>query len=315
MGKKGGDVPSADPRIGEAAMKSAATGERYLNFMQGQADVANGWANQDRAETRTRFRPTEDRYIADAATYDSPERKAAMAAEAVADVRQQATIGRGTAVRRNAAMGIMPDSGRAMETASRDSMTESLAAAGAANGARRGVEATADGMRANVINLGKGMAVNPATSLGLANGAASAGFNGQMNGYGQQGNLLATQFNQQMDSYQAKSAAAGGFGQAIGSIIGAMPFMSTEKAKENRRPVHGILDAVKAMRVEKWNYKKGLGDGGEHIGTFAEDFHKNTGLGNPREISVIDAIGINMGAIKELAAKVEAIGKPKKAAA
>jgi hypothetical protein len=296
-------------------MASARTGEKYLQFMQGQADIANGWATEDRAETRARFRPVEDRYIADAATYDSPERKAAMANEAAADVRQQATIGRGTTMRRDAALGILPGSGRAMETASRDAMSESLAAAGAANGARRGVEATADGMRANVINLGKGMAVNPATSLGLANQAGSAGFSGQMGGYGQQGQLLNAQFGQQMDSYRAKSAASGGFGQAIGSIIGAMPFMSTEKAKENRRPVHGILDAVKAMRVEKWNYKKGLGDGGEHIGTFAEDFHKNTGLGNPREISVIDAIGINMGAIKELAAEVAALGKKKKAAA
>lgn len=309
MGKKGGNAPSADPRVGEAALLSAQTGQKYLDFMQGQADTANGWAAEDRSRFKATFQPVEDAYVADAATYDSPERKASKVASAVADVRQQAATGRAAAMRRDAALGIMPGSGRAAETAARDTMAESLGAAGASNLARREVEATADGMRANVINLGKGMAVNPATSLGLANQAGSAGYSGAMQGYGQQGNLLNAQFGQQMDAYNAQNASAAGFGQAVGSIIGAMPFMSSKKVKENNRPVHGVLDAVKSMPVEKWNYKKGAGDGQEHIGTYAEDFKAKTGLGNGREISVIDAIGVNMGAIKELAAEVESLRK------
>lgn len=310
MGKKGGSAPSADPRVGDAAMKSAETGEKYLSFMQGQADVANQWAGEDRARYQGTFQPLEDAYIAEAGAYASPERKAVAATEAVADVRQQATIARGSMDRRLAATGVMPGSGRAMETASHDAMSEGLAAAGAANNARRTVEATGEAMKANAINLGKGLAVNPATSLGLANQAGSAGFNGQMSGYGQQGQMLNMQFGQQMDAYNAKSAQSAGLGQAVGSIIGALPFMSTKKAKENRRPVFGVLDAVKGMPVEKWNYKKGLGDGEEHIGTFAEDFKAKTGLGNGKEISVIDAIGVTMGAIKELAQQVDGLGKP-----
>jgi hypothetical protein len=105
----------------------------------------------------------------------------------------------------------------------------------------------------------------------------------------------------------------GEIGGALGSIAGL--FMSSKDAKEKKRPVFGVLDAVKAMPVEKWSYKKGMGDGGEHIGPYAEDFKAKTGLGNGREISVIDAVGVSMGAIKELAAKVDEIGKTKVKAA
>ena len=304
-------APAPDPRIGDAAMKSAELGEKYLEFMRGQADKANAWADEDRARYKGVYQPIEDKYIADAAAYASPERKAAMAAEAVADVRQNSAMARGQGERRLAALGVNPASGRATEAVSRDNASEALAAAGAENLARRQVEATADGMTANVINMGKGMAVNPATSLGLANGAAASGTSGAMGGYGQQGNLLNTQWQQRMAGWEANQGMMGQIGGALGSIVGAMPFMSYKDSKENKRPVFGVLDAVKAMPVEKWSYKKGMGDGQEHIGPYAEDFKAKTGLGNGREISVIDALGVSMGAIKELAAKVDDIAGAK----
>jgi hypothetical protein len=311
MGKK--RAPSADPRIGDAAMKSAELGEQYLKFMREQADKANNWADEDRARYKSVYQPVEDKYIADAANYASPERKAAMAAEAVADVRQNSALARGQGERRLAAVGVNPASGRAVETVRRDDASEALAAAGAENLARRQVEATADGMTANVINMGKGMAVNPATSLGLANQAAASGTSGAMGGYGQQGDLLNAQWKQRMTGWEAKQGVMGEIGGALGNIAGL--FMSAKDSKENKRPVFGILDAVKAMPVEKWSYKKGMGDGGEHIGPYAEDFKAKTGLGNGREISVIDALGVSMGAIKELAARVDEIGKIKGKAA
>ncbi len=315
MGKKS-KAPAPDPRMGEAAMKSAEVGEKYLGFMRDQANTTNRWADEDRTRSKTVFQPVEDQYIKDAIAYDSPARKEAMAAEAVADVRQQGAISRGTTARSLGAVGVNPASGRAMETAARGATAEALAAAGAANGARRAVEATAEGMRGNVINLGKGMAVNPATSMGLSNSAAASGANGAMSGYGQQATILNQDFANRTAQWQGNQSSASALGGAFGQLIGAMPFMASSKeVKENRRPVMGVLDAVREMPVEKWNYKAGEGDGGEHIGTYAEDFTKKTGLGNGKEISVIDAIGVSMGAIKELADKVEAIGQPKKKAA
>jgi hypothetical protein len=311
MGKK--SAPDPDPQIGAAAVKSAQIGEEYLKFMQGQADVTNQWATDDRARYKAVFQPLEDQYVKDAASYDSPERQAEAAAEAVADVRQQSAISRGIAERRSAAMGVNPASGRWAGEARRDQTAEALAAAGAGNMARRNVEAKAEAMKANAINLGKGMAVNPAQSMQLSNSAAASGNAGAMQGYAQQGNLLNTQFNQQMSAWTANNNIMGGIGAGIGQAIGAMA--SSEEKKTDKRKVHGILDAVKSMRVEKWRYKDGEGDGGEHIGTYAEDFAAKTGLGDGKSINVIDALGVTMGALKELAGKVDALGKPKAMAA
>lgn len=306
MGKK---APKADPNIGRAAMKSAETGEKYLAFMQKQSDVTNGWATEDRNRYQTVYQPIEDAYIAKANAYGTPEQKDAASAEAIGDVRQQAELSRDASQRRLTAMGVNPASGRFGAEDTRAGTAEALAAAGAGNMARRGVEAKAEGMQANVINMGKGLAVNPATSMGLANGAASSGFSGAMQGYGQQGNLLNTQYQQQMQSWQANQNMLGSLGSAIGTVA----MMSSKDAKTDKKQVFGILDAVKEMPVEKWTYKEGMGDGKTHVGTYAEDFKEKTGLGNGREISIIDALGVNMGAIKELAAEVDALKEGEKA--
>lgn len=310
MGKR---APKPDKRIGEAAMKSAELGEKYLAYMQEQGKVTNQWAADDRERYQSVYQPLEDQFIADAQSYDSPERRATAAAEAVGDVRQQAELSRDASARRLTSMGVNPASGRFGAEEARAGTAEALAAAGAGNMARRQVEAKAEGMQANAINMGKGLAVNPATSMGLSNNASSSGFSGAMQGYGQQGNLLNTQYQQQMQSYGANQQMLG----SLGSAIGTFAMMSSKEMKTDKKQVFGILDAVKEMPVEKWTYKEGAGDGKTHVGTYAEDFKEKTGLGNGREISIIDALGVNMGAIKELAAEVDALkeggkAKPKK---
>ncbi|CAJ0860523.1 hypothetical protein AMST5_01310 [freshwater sediment metagenome] len=61
------------------------------------------------------------------------------------------------------------------------------------------------------------------------------------------------------------------------------------------------------MPVEAWKYKEGEGDGGEHVGVMAQDFKRETGLGDGKSIHVVDALGVAMGAIQELAEKVESL--------
>lgn len=302
MGKS---APKADPRIGDAAMLAAQTGQEYLTFMQGQAATANDWAAEDRSRAIGVFQPMEDRFIREASSYDSPERKAAAASEAVADVRQQTAAAEDARLRRDAAMGVQPGSGRARATERAADTATALASAGAGNMARRQTEATGEAMRGNAINLGKGLAVNPATSLGLANGAASAGFSGAQQGYQTQGSLLNTQYQQQMQSWEAKNGMAMGIGGALGNLVGAFAIPSSKTFKTDKRKEIGILDAVKKMPVERWNYKPGAGDGGEHVGPYAEDFKAATGLGDGKSINVVDAIGVNMGATKELAKTVD----------
>lgn len=310
MGK---GAPAADPNIGVAAMMSAKTGQDYLAFMKGQSDVANKWAAEDRSRYKTTFQPLEDKFVADAQTWDSPERQDAAARAAAADVAQATAAAGETQKRQAMAMGVNPASGRFMDAASKVATSGALATAGAENLSRRQIRLEGEAKRADAINLGKGMAVNPGTSLGMASGAASSGFSGAMQGYNQQGALLNQQYQNQLQAWQANQGMLGGLGSAIGTVAGA--FMSDEDVKTNKKPARNLLKVVKSLPVEKWDYKPGVEDGGTHIGTYAGAFQKATGLGDGRSIHPVDAIGVTMGAVKEMATKLDRIERKIKLAA
>lgn len=303
MGKS---APSPDPRMGEAAMKSAATGERYLEWMQGLSSVTQSWAETDRARFKGVFEPLEDQMVADAQSYASPARREMSASEAIADVRQQAGVGRQMQTRQLAALGVNPASGRFAAETRRAGTAETLAAAGAGNMARRQTDAIGDAKMANVVNMGRGMAVNPGTSMGMAGNMGSAGFTGAMQGYGQQASIFGAQHRAQMDAWSAKNSSMAGIGQGLGMLAGAF-FPSTKDSKTKIRKPVSLLETIKGMPVKEWEYKQGMGDGGgqKHVGAIAEDWQKATGLGDGKSISIIDAIGVNLGAAQELTAKVE----------
>lgn len=299
----GGRAPKPDANIGIAAMKSAETGQMMLDFMKGQAQITNQWAAEDRSRFKNTFLPLQDRFIADAQGYDTPQRRQAEAAAAGADVMLQGRVAADGRRRQAMAMGLNPASGRFMNAEAKAGTDLALAAAGAGNLARRNVENTGRGLIANAINLGQGMAVNPGTSMGLSNGAGQAGFGGAMQGYGQQGNLLNQDYQNRMQAWQANQSALGSLGGAIGSIAGLV-FGSSKDIKHDKKPANGNLEALEAMPVEEWTYNPGEGDGGRHVGPYAEDFAAATGKGDGKTINVIDAIGVTMGAVKELAGKV-----------
>ena len=309
MGKSGPKVPKG---IGQAATMSAQTGQQALEWMMSQAEITNRWAEEDRTRALEVFRPLEDQYIADAQNWDSPERIAAETNQAMGDVRLAAEQARGIRARDLAAKGISPDSGAAMAGGRADALNETLASAAAANGTRVRVQNEADAKMANAINLGKGLAVNPGAAMGLSNTAGQVGFSGAMQGYQQQGGLLAAEYNARLGRHNSQQSMFGSIGGALGSVAGA--FMSSEDIKTDKTPVYGILEAVKALKTEKWTYKPGEGDGGTHIGPYAEDFQAKTGLGDGKSINVIDALGVSLGSIKELAEEVAAmkklVGKP-----
>lgn len=302
MGKS---APKPDPNIGKAAMASAEMGEKYLSWMQDQSAITNAWALEDRDRHQSVFQPLEDQMVRDAQNYSSPERKALAASEAIGDVRQQFEIGRGKNERRLTSLGVSPGSGRFNGEARRGETAESLAAAGAGNMARRNVDQIGDQKLAGVVNMGRGLAVNPATSMGMAHRAGAEGFSGAMQGYGQQGSLLLSQHDAQMKAYNANQNMLGGIGQGFGMILGA----SSKDYKTNKKKPMSVLDAVKDMPVEEWEYKKGIADGGagRHVGPYAEDFKRATGLGDGRTINIMDAVGVNMGATQDLAKQVERI--------
>lgn len=305
----GGSAPEPDKNIGRAALKSAKTGEAMLAWMQDQAAITNEWAADDRAREVEVFRPLQDAFIQEAATWDSAARKNEAAQQAVADVRQQTANAEAGRVRQAMAMGINPNSSRFMAAGRSAALDAGLASAGAQNMARRRVEQEAEGKRANAINMGAGLAVNPGTSMSLSNGAIQAGGSAAMTGYGQQGSLLNTQYNQQLQSWQANQNSMSSMMGGLGTVAGIM--LSDQNAKTDKKPLPegAALGAIRKMPVEKWRYKPGRGDGGEHVGPYAQDFAAATGQGDGKGIDMISAIGVTMGAIRDLDKKVDKMAR------
>lgn len=99
---------------------------------------------------------------------------------------------------------------------------------------------------------------------------------------------------------------AGGIGgilQGLGAIgqaggFGAIP--SSRQIKNTGRPVDekAVLDALASLPIETWSY---IGEETEHVGPYAEDFKEAFGVGDGKTISVVDAIGVMMAAMKALA--------------
>lgn len=299
----GGSAPKSDPNIGIAALKSANTGEMMMNWMKDQAQITNGWASEDRARNQTVFKPMQDDFIAEAKAFASPARQQAAADAARADVSLGASQAAGQMKRQAMAMGVNPASGRFLNAQAKAGTDSALAGAGASNLARRSVEDQGRSLRASAINMGAGLAVNPGTSMGLSNNAGQAGFGGAMQGYQQQGSLLNADFQNRMSAWQANQGAIGSLGGALGTVAGLL-FPSSEKIKENKRPVDA-LGAIEKMPVEQWDYKEGEGDGGSHVGPYAEDFQKATGIGDGKSIDALSMIGLTMGAVRELAHEVK----------
>lgn len=269
MGKGGGgSAPSPDPQIGRAAMLQAQTGQEMADFAkkvygeseerqkvtdalgnevtQQQLDTMRqqaGWASEDRKRYTGVFQPMQDQYIKEAKEWDSPERQAALAAEARGDVMSGASMAKDMNQRGMAAMGVNPASGRFQGVDRAADVTTGLAAAGAENNARSAVRSQGLALRESAINLGNGLPASASSSASMGVGAGSAalgtnlaangqasgnagimmqGLGGQMQGYAGQASTLTGLHNANVNAWsagqQAGSAKAAGIGQAVGGI-------------------------------------------------------------------------------------------------
>ena len=363
MGKGSSSAPAPDPQIGAAALKQAETGEAWLSFAKdafaisqdrqkelddltnkvtqqqlGLATDQANWAREDQNRYNSVYKPIEDDFIKEATNYATEERQSEAAAEARADVQTAAANNRAATERANASMGVTPGSGRFAGVQAASDLGTTLAEAGAANTSRQAVRDKGLALKADVVNLGKGLPAQAAagaggsvaasgTALGGAQGTNSqalaastimnAGYGGAMQGYAGQASTLNQSYGLQLDAWktqqQMKAQSAGGIGSFLGGVAGLI-YKSDENAKENKAPIDdgAALEAVRDMPVEAWDYKEGVADEGRHVGTYAQDFAKQTGLGDGKNIAAQDAIGITMKAVqdldKKLDATIEAIG-------
>ncbi|CAH0532150.1 virion associated protein [Ralstonia phage UAM5] len=267
-GKGGGDAPAPDPNVGVAALKNAELGQNWLDFAKQQFEVGNirqdamdalttkvtnqqlatqdqasAWANEDRARYKATYQPMEDQFAAEAKNYDSPERQAQMAAEAKSDVERNAAQQTQASQRSMAAMGLNPMSGRFQGQNRATSTITALAGAGAENAARQTVRDKGLALRADAINMGKGLPSQAASAAGLGlnagnaavgntqtannnfyqnTGIMSQGYGGAMQGYNNMGSLLNSQYNGQVNAWSAQQQAGAASGAGLGSMVGSL---------------------------------------------------------------------------------------------
>lgn len=313
-------------------------------------DEANRWAREDRQRYEKVFRPIEDQFVERATTWDSPERQAQAAAEARADVLKSAEMQRMDTERQMSSMGVNPASGRFAGVQRAGELGTALLAAGAQNNARNQVRREGMAMLADAANMGRGLPSQAAGAAGLGltagnsalGGASNAnaqfmnstgivgqGYHGAMSGYANQANILNQKYQSQLQSWAANQQAAaqgiGGLFGALGTGIGAYAALalSSKDAKTKKKPVKGALQAIKGLPVEAWEYTKDAQnrpvpaevippDNKRHVGTYAEDFARETGIGDGRTLPLQDAIGITMKAVQELDDKVNDIAAGKR---
>lgn len=198
-------------------------------------------AQSDRQRYEDVFQPLEERFVEEAESYDTPERRARERGMAIADVNTQFDAQRRNALQRLESYGVDPSETRnaALDIGVRTQQAAQQAAA--ATGADRRVEDVGRAMRSDAINLGRGALSNAAGFYGQAVGAGQAGiqganqttqtgagaiqsslgFSGQaLQGYGQAGNIMNSGYNNQLNAWGAKQNQQAGMWQGLGALAG-----------------------------------------------------------------------------------------------
>jgi len=316
----------------QAALDELA--KKVVNQQLGQSEQ-NAALAQDYADyMKGTFRPIEKSLAAVAETAGGAADQERLAAEAGADVSQAFEAGRGAQTRDLARMGLNPNSGAFVGADTVSRMGEAATRAKAMNDARTNAKNIGWAKKMDVASVGRNLPSSQATSSSLATSGGSAamgsaaapmtttnqnaaqmnaGYAGTVNANNAAGNLYLGQYNAQMTSYnaqqQADAAKWAGIGSLAGTGIGSYAALSSKKAKHKKRPAdeNVALKGLKRLPVEKWNYKKGMGDDGatRHMGPYAEDFKKEFGVGDGKTINVVDAMGVTMAAIQGLSKKVD----------
>ena len=196
----------------QAQVQMAQSGmNAYIDMLDMQQQVA--WENhknamQDRDRYERVFQPIEDDLVMEFMSYDTEGRRALEAGRAQADVARAQDAQRKQSLMQLEGYGIDPSQTRsaALDATLRTQQAASQAAAG--NQARQRVEDTGRALRAEAINIGKGMPSNVAASYGTA---LQAGQGAQAAGQGATAGLNTT-----MGNLSNNAAAWQGAGNAMG---------------------------------------------------------------------------------------------------
>ena len=229
-----------------------------LAAQQNQAD----WAIKDRQRYENVYQPLEDNLVQDFQSYGTPEQLARNRGRAMADVASSFDAQRRNALQRLEGFGVDPSQTRnaALDVAMRTQQGAAMAAAG--TNATRIDEDKARALRADAINIGRGMPSQVAQSYGQsvaagsqAVGGANSTFGtsagamgnptqwGQMGMQGMQGagNMQSQGFQNQMTAYNAQQAANSSMWSGVGSMIGMGMALADGGKPEQAVPTPGYI--------------------------------------------------------------------------
>jgi len=320
------------PARDAATALAMETAQQQLAASKQQTALA---ADYDQYNKST-YRPLEQGIVADAAAYDTPEKRQAAADSAIADTNIGFSATNDATARGLAANGIDPGSTRAMSVMSGQGVQQAVANAGAAYKARKGVETVGHAMKMDAASLGRNLPSNQATAAQLAltqgnsatnnagvpvainAGAANqvgAGYGTAITGQNTAGNL----YGQAANGSKTDDSAMWG---AVGTVAGAALMFSDENLKTDIEPVSDdeALEATNATPVSKWKYDPAKmaaagipidqADAGQNIGPMAQDVNATMGEGaapGGKKINLVTMNGIAMKSIQAVDKKVEGL--------
>lgn len=245
--------------------------ERVLGVQLPAMEEQYSNAREDRQRYEEVFRPLEQNLIEEFQSYDSPERRAFERGQAIADVSSSFDAARRNALQRLEGFGVDPSQTRnaALDIGVRTQQAAAQAAAGTA--ANQRVDDTSRALRADALNIGRGLPSQVAQSYGQSIAAGQAGigganqtFNtganamgnpgqwsqGAMQGYGQSANIQSQNFQNQLASWNAGQQASAGAWGGIGGLAGMAMMMKegggVRRAVPRGRTFNGDTGAIES---------------------------------------------------------------------
>lgn len=345
MGSKSTPAPPDYSSLANASEESARImselGNRQLDFSKQQYQdmlpFMQGIANDQRSAMQQQmgqakeyydyqmgtFRPVEQKMVADALAFNTDAKREELAQQAAADAGLAFEQTRAGNERAMASMGVNPNSGRFAGQQRASELGLAANKANAMTSTRRQAEQLGQARLVDAVGLGRNLAGASQGAYGSAmNAGNSAGNNMQQPGQ----NYLAGMGQGASTIGQGQQMYLGGLGNALSGQanmynnaqnqpnpwmqmagMGLGMFMSSKqlKTKTGEVDAQAVSRDVATIPVDRWQYKPGAGDGGAHVGPYAEDMAKR-GAATPdgKAIDVISALGLNLAAVKGLSQRL-----------
>ncbi|QNK66096.1 hypothetical protein [Variovorax sp. PAMC26660] len=189
------------------------------------------------------YRPLEQSLVKEAQEYDTPERRAAAAASASADVERGVSAQREATAREMERAGVNPASGKVVAMAGSMDLGAAKAKAGAANQASKAIETVGYARKMDAANLGRNIASAQGTSaaLGLQAGAAANSASGAGIAAGQAG---VAGMNA---AYAGAQQGLAGSGQQYGNIASSQNAAAARANSNLQQGVGGVMTIAGAV--------------------------------------------------------------------